>query len=163
MSLPFWSSNVSVGLLLYCVLMFSQSWTTNWYLAQHTFVVNIMVNNAVNLPPLNTNLGWNIKTIQNNVTRSTHQNSNLPLQAGQKNLKGNLTSAKYFKINQRFKSELIELVLVSWTMRTEEWSYPCISQSRDRRAKETEEKKFRILKLPTAVQYIVLYQVILKN
>jgi len=67
-----------------------------------------------------------------------------------KKLKGNLTSAKYFKINQRFQSELIELVLVSWTLRTEEWSYPSISPFRYRRAKETEGKNFHILKLPTA-------------
>lgn len=58
-----------------------------------------------------------------------------------------------------FKPELTKLVLVSWTLRTEEWSCSCVLQSRDRREKVLCSKASHAL----TVQYIVLYQDILKN
>lgn len=66
-------------------------------------------------------------------------------------MKGNLIPAKYFKINQSFKSDLIELDFLIWTMGTEEWSYSCICKP------ETEGKAFCILWLPTAKLYNILH------
>lgn len=58
-----------------------------------------------------------------------------------------------------FKPELIELVLDSWTLRTEEWNYVYILQFGDRKEKVLCSKASYGL----TVQYIVLYQDILKN